>query len=321
MSDETEATDGMAFHYLEDVAGYSTVVVTGKCPRLVIRESSSSLKVINLHGNEVSYVAGFNTTACERGFIAVDLSGAVRISQLKPNTRYGDTGWPTRKIPLGIEVQCVSYFPPRDLYVVGTREKTTFKLPEDENHREWSSEGTSFLPEIEQGSIRLVDPKTWQVLDVFALEHTEITLCMTAATLELSENAPGSRMLIAVGSLLIQGEDQAAQGRIHVIDVIDVVPVPNHPETGHKLHSLAIEEVKGAVSSIAGFDPQGYLLAANGQKVMVRGLTDESRLLPVAFLDVQCFVTVAKVLPGTGFVLLGDVMKGLTFGGFQVRFQ
>jgi cleavage and polyadenylation specificity factor subunit 1 len=61
------------------------------------------------------------------------------------------------------------------------------------------------------------------------------------------------------------------------------------------------------------------LLVAQGQKVLVRGLIEQDKLLPVAFMDVQCFVTVTKVLRGTGMILLGDIAKGLWFSGYMVR--
>ena len=43
-----------------------------------------------------------------------------------------------------------------------------------------------------------------------------------------------------------------------------------------------------------------------------------SPLLPVAFMDMQCYVTVAKELAGTGMLIFGDVAKGLWFSGYTV---
>jgi cleavage and polyadenylation specificity factor subunit 1 len=57
---------------------------------------------------------------------------------------------------------------------------------------------------------------------------------------------------------------------------------------------------------------------AQGQKCLVRGLIEQDKLLPVAFLDIQCYVTSAKVLEGTGMALLGDVAKGVWFIGYTV---
>lgn len=59
-------------------------------------------------------------------------------------------------------------------------------------------------------------------------------------------------------------------------------------------------------------------MAAQGQKILVRGLRDES-LLPVAFLDVQIQTSVVRELePGTGLVVVGDAGgKGCWLGGYM----
>jgi hypothetical protein len=101
--------------------------------------------------------------------------------------------------------------------------------------------------------------------------------------------------------------------------VIEVVPEPDRPETGRKLKLIGKEIVKGAVTALSGIGGQGFLIVAQGQKAMVRGLKEDGSLLPVAFMDMQCYVSVTKELKGTGMVLLGDAMKGLWFAGYSVR--
>jgi cleavage and polyadenylation specificity factor subunit 1 len=141
---------------------------------------------------------------------------------------------------------------------------------------------------------------------------------MTVANLEVSEHTHERRPFVAVGTAIITGEDQPTRGKVYVFDVINVVPEPNRPETGFRLKPFAKEEVKGAVTALTEIGPQGFLLVAQGQKCLVRGLVEEQRLLPVAFLDVQCFVTAAKVLKGTGMIILSDLAKGLWFTGYMV---
>ena len=53
---------------------------------------------------------------------------------------------------------------------------------------------------------------------------------------------------------------------------------------------------------------------------MVRGLKEDGTLLPVAFMDMRCYVSVAKELPETGLCLMGDVVKGVWFTGYTVCF-
>lgn len=136
--------------------------------------------------------------------------------------------------------------------------------------------------------------------------------------LEISENTHERRSLVVVGTAVIRGEDLPAQGRIYVFNVIPVVPEPEHPETGHSLKLIAKEEIKGAVTALTEIGTQGFLLAAQGQKCMVRGLKEDGTLLPVAFMDMQCYTSVAKELKGTGLCLLGDAVKGVWFAGYYV---
>ena len=141
-------------------------------------------------------------------------------------------------------------------------------------------------------------------------------MCIKTMTLEVSEHTRARQPLIVIGTSLIQGEDLAAKGRIYVFDVINVVPEPGYPETGLKLKLVAKEEVKGAVTSLTEIGTEGFLLAAQGQKCMVRGLKEDGTLLPVAFIDTQCYITVAKELDRTGLCILADAVKGVWFVGY-----
>ena len=77
--------------------------------------------------------------------------------------------------------------------------------------------------------------------------------------------------------------------------------------------------MKGAVTALSEIGSQEFLLVAQGQKCLVRGLKEDGSLLPVAFMDMQCYVTVAKELKGTGLCLTGDVIKGVWLAGYYVR--
>lgn len=135
-------------------------------------------------------------------------------------------------------------------------------------------------------------------------------------SLETSEVTHERKELITVGTAVIRGEELPATGKFYVLDVIDVVPEPGRPETGKKLKLVAKEEVKGAVTALSEIGTQGFLLAAQGQKCMVRGLKEDGTLLPVAFMDMQCYVSAMKELKGTGLCLMGDAIKGLWFAGY-----
>ncbi len=68
------------------------------------------------------------------------MQGTLRICQLSPQTRYGDTSWAVSKCNLGCEVHALAYYHPKDVFVLGTSERSEFKLPEDDYHWEWNKE-------------------------------------------------------------------------------------------------------------------------------------------------------------------------------------
>ena len=150
------------------------------------------------------------------------------------------------------------------------------------------------------------------------LEADETILCMETVNLEISEITHERKTLLAVGTAIVKGEDLAASGSVYIFDVIDVVPEPGHPETGKMLKRISRENIKGAVTAMCEISSHGFLLVAQGQKCMARGLKEDNSLLPVAFMDMQCYVSVLKNLNGTAMALMGDIIKGLWFSGFGV---
>lgn len=145
-------------------------------------------------------------------------------------------------------------------------------------------------------------------------------LCVEVLNLEVSESTHERKPLVAIGTAIVHGEDLATKGCVYIYEVITVVPEPGRPETNRKLRLLSKEEVKGAVTALSGLGTQGFLIMAQGQKCMVRGLKEDGTLLPVAFMDMQCYVTVLKSLGDTGMLLMGDAYKGIWFTGYTVQY-
>ena len=135
--------------------------------------------------------------------------------------------------------------------------------------------------------------------------------------LEVSEITGERKRLIAVGTSVIRGEDLQNHGNIHIYEIITVVSEVGRPETNRKLKLIVKEDVKGPVTAISEIATQGYLIISQGQKCMVRGLKEDNTLLPVAFLDVQTYVSSMKTLKGTGMALVADAVKGVWFAGFS----
>lgn len=141
---------------------------------------------------------------------------------------------------------------------------------------------------------------------------------LVSAPLETSEVTHERRELVAVGTMLQYGESNASKGAVHVLDVVDVVPDPEKPDTNKGFRLVTMEETKTGITAMMGID--GMLGTAQMLKFVFRGLKDESsQCLPVAFLDAPSYTTVLKTLGGTNMWLAGDAKKGLWFGGFSVR--
>ncbi|KAF2403941.1 protein CFT1, partial [Trichodelitschia bisporula] len=316
---------------LNNVGGYSTVFQLGSSPSFIFKEASSLPRVIRLRGQTVKSVASFHTAKTDRGFAFLDSEDKLHASHLQPTSRFGDTGWVVRRVELGQEVQAVCYYPLKDIYIMATNEKVQYKLPEDDYHHEWQKEGrisglvslsplmpsdTKFLPTIDQHTLRVFYAGNWTEIETITLNPSEVVLTIKVLNLEVSEMTRQRKPLVAVGTAIVKGEDLSTMGNIYIYDVITVVPEPGRPETDRKLKLIVKDEVKGAVSAISPIGSEGFLMMAQGQKCHVRGLKEDRTLLPVAFMDMQCYVTVAKNLPGTGMVLLGDVAKGVWFAGY-----
>ncbi|KAI9698522.1 MAG: mRNA cleavage and polyadenylation factor subunit [Candelina mexicana] len=303
---------------MSNVGGYSTVFLPNESSSFLMKSASSKPRILSLRGKGVRGMSSLHTAMCQRGWIYVDVEGIVRCSNLPDNVNLTETGWVMKRILLGEEVHALSYHLAMESYVIATSEKVDWKLPEDEeHHEEWRYEDLPLKPKVDESSIKILNPLTWTVVDSYGLEPTELVLCMKTLDLEVSEHTHARKELIAVGTAFIRGEDLLSRGMIYVFDVIYVVPEPSQPETNRKLKLIAKEEVKGAVTALSTIGTQGFLLAAQGQKCMVRGLKEDGSLLPVAFMDMMCYVSVAKELKGTGMCVMGDALKGVWFAGYS----
>ena len=106
------------------------------------------------------------------------------------------------------------------------------------------------------------------------------------------------------------------RGAIYVFDVVTVIPEPSKPDTNKKLKLIAKEEIpRGAVTAVSEVGMQGLMLVAQGQKCMVRGLKEDGSLLPVAFMDMNTYVSSIRELPGSGLCVMADLHKGIWFTG------
>lgn len=305
---------------LPNIDGFAAVFIPGASPSLVLKHAASNPRIHCFHSKIIKTLNSYNDSTCIKGFIYVDGQDNLQRARLPSNADFGHSEWVSTKIALGEDVAGLTYFERTGSYVLATSQMTDFQLPQDDEwHSDWQDEDTTFLPQVEQGNIRLFSPQSQKVISSYTFEPAERALCIKALNLEVSEETHERKDLIVVGTGIIKGENVTMRGNIYIFDVVDVVPEPGVSETDLKLKLVAKEEVKGAVTALSQIGSQGFLLAAQGQKCMVRGLKEDLTVLPVAFMDMQYYVKIAKELKGTGLCILGDAMSGLWFTGYSVR--
>ena len=301
-----------------NVGGYSTVFLPSASPSFVIKSSKSIPRVVGLQGLGVRGMSTFHTEGCDRGFIYADSEGIARVTQLPPDTNFTELGLSVKKVPLNCDVRGIAYHQPTGAYIAGCTISEPFELPKDDDyHKEWSKETTTFFPTMPRGVLHLISPITWTIIHTIELESCESIECMKTLHLEVSEETKERRMLVTVGTAISKGEDLPIRGRVQVFDIVTVIPEPGKPETNKRLKLIAKEDIpRGGVTAISEIGSQGLMLVAQGQKCMVRGLKEDGTLLPVAFLDMSCHVVSARELPRTGLCLMADAFKGVWFAGY-----
>ncbi|GKU03346.1 unnamed protein product [Fusarium langsethiae] len=316
--DDVEQPRFMPMRRCANINGYSTVFLPGSSPSFVLKSSKSIPRVIGLQGLGIRGMSSFHTEGCDRGFIYADDKGIARVTQFPSETNFTELGISVKKVPLGSDVRGIAYHQPTGAYIAGCMISEPFELPRDDDyHKEWAKETLTFPPTMPRGVLKLISPITWTVIHDIELESCESIECMKTLHLEVSEDTKERRFLVAVGTAVSKGEDLPIRGRVHVFDIVTVIPEPGKPETNRRLKAIAREDIpRGGVTAISEIGSQGLMLVAQGQKCMVRGLKEDGSLLPVAFLDMSCHVSSARELSRTGLCLMADAFKGVWFAGY-----
>ncbi|EXJ92763.1 hypothetical protein A1O3_01315 [Capronia epimyces CBS 606.96] len=313
-----EQSARQSMQVMNNIAGHASVFVPGPHPSLIIREASTIPHVYELNSGNVKSMSAVHTQTCQQGLALVDDDGQIKFCELPESTVLGLSDWVIRRVPLWQDITSVAYFAPTDSYVLATNHMAEFRLPQDDEwHPEWQNEDTRFLPTTIQSSLKLLSAKSHSIISQYQFDACERVLSVQSHNLEVSEETHERKDLIVVGTAIAKGENVTTRGNLYIFDVVDVVPEPDVPESNLKLKLVTKEDVRGAVSAVCDIGSQGFLLAAQGQKCMVRGLKEDMSILPVAFLDMRYYVHVARELAGTGLCILGDAFSGLWLVGYS----
>lgn len=203
----------------------------------------------------------------------------------------------------------ITFDTPSGLYVAASTIATPFQLYSDEC--EIIEEPTSphlTRPRMERSSLELLDPtSSYCAVDGHEFGENEVVLAIQSVSLEATSTTTGRRRFIAVATSINRGEDMASRGATYVFEVVPVVDV------GHRLRLICSEDATASVTALANIGT--YLVHAIGQKVYVKALDREDRLVAVAFLDVGAHVTTLRSFKN--LLLVGDFIKSTWLCAFQ----
>ncbi|KAK5324275.1 mRNA cleavage and polyadenylation factor subunit [Exophiala xenobiotica] len=315
---EGEVSSIHRMQIVADIGGHACVFIPGPRPSLIMREAATMPHIHELATTWIKSMSGAHTRECRQGFAFLDDHQDVCFAQLPDSTTVGQSDWAIKRVPFGQEISSIAYYEPTDSYALATHYPIEFQLPQDDEwHPEWQNEATNFLPTSQQSTLKLISSKSHSIISQYHFEACEQILCVKSLSLEVSEETHERKDMIVVGTAIVKGENVTTRGNIYIFDVVDVVPDPGVPESDLKLKLITKEDVRGAVSAICDIGSQGFMLAAQGQKCMVRGLKEDMSILPVAFLDMRYHVHVARELRGTGLCILGDGFSGLWLVGYS----
>ncbi|KAJ9610046.1 mRNA cleavage and polyadenylation factor subunit [Cladophialophora chaetospira] len=318
VEEEGEESSLQPMRVVKDIDGHASVFIPGAHPMLILREASTLPHIYELNVQNIKSLSAVNMSTSPHGFVFIDDTDHLCFSRFPQSLILGHSDWIIDRVPLHQDISSLTHFSPTDSYILATNEPTPFRLPQDDEwHPDWQAESTTFLPTTLSSSLKLLSSKSHRIVSQYHFDPSERILCVKTLNLEISEETHERKDLIVVGTALVKGENVTTRGNLYLFDVVDVVPEPELPETDLKLKLVTKEDVRGAVSAISGVGSQGFLLAAQGQKCMVRGLKEDMSILPVAFLDMRYYVHVAKELPGTGLCILGDAFSGLWLVGYS----
>lgn len=183
-----------AIHQLN---GYSTIFLPGDSPTFVIKSASSPPQLISLNEKSVQSLSGLNTSTCERGFAYIDqivsqmsARWVLSINQVRAISNLHNcrqTAIITRdgsqeRLPLAKTFMQLTTMSPQDPMLLASAAKPTSNYRKTRHTlngvqsvsilypRLYSTyltrlSATSFLPQVEQGTVKLLDQKTWSIID------------------------------------------------------------------------------------------------------------------------------------------------------------
>lgn len=302
--------------YFPNISGLTCILVTGVVPYLITRSRHSSVKIFKFSKIPIVSFVPFSDDTIHNGLIYLDTKKNARIVELPKEFNY-ENNWPLRKVSVGETVKSVAYHEGSNTFVISTFKEIPYNCLDEEGKPIVGTKPDKPSATSYQGLIKLISPINWSVIDHIDFPENEVGLHVKTMPLDVgsaTKRFKSKKEFVLVGTGKYRMEDLASNGSYLLLEIIDIVPEPGRPETNHKFKEFTKEDTKGAVTSIC--DVSGRFLVAQGQKIIVRDIKDNSAV-PVAFLDTSVYVSEAKSFGN--LVILGDTLKSIWLAGFDAE--
>ncbi|KAI3405525.2 CFT1 [Candida oxycetoniae] len=302
--------------YFPNLNGYTCVFVTGVIPFLIMKCSHSIPRIFQFSKLPAVSISAFSDSRIKNGLIFLDNDKNARICELSLDYVY-EFNLPIKRVHFGESIKSLAYHEQSDTVVASTFKEIPYDGLDEEGSKIAGIHNDKEPALSFKGSIKLVSPYNWKVIDSFDLEDNEVGMTVKSMILDVGSSLKkfkSKREYIVVGTGKLRMEDLAANGSFKIYEVINIIPEPDKPETNHKFKEVFQEDTRGAVTSVC--DLSGRLMVAQGQKVIVRDLEDDG-VVPVAFLDTSVYISESKSFGN--LLILGDPLKSIWLVGFEAE--
>nr|AGE94838.1 cleavage and polyadenylation specific factor [Encephalitozoon cuniculi] len=187
-----------------------------------------------------------------------------------------------------------------------------------------SCEEAGFSPKGEKDSGIPVDTYRFYVdlysekyehIDTYELDENEYVFHIKYLILDDMQGNYGKSPFLLVCTTFIEGEDRPARGRLHVLEIISVVPSLESPFKDCKLKVLGIEKTKGSI--VRCEEVRGKIALCLGTKIMIYKIDRSNGIIPIGFYDLHIFTSSISVVKN--YILASDIYRGLSFFFFQSK--
>lgn len=282
-------------------------LITGRTPVLISCEDTSIPRIHPLDQKYIHHAAPFD------GGLFYYANDEVMLAMIGDDVEYSES-LPLRRLANGRNFDKVAYDPTSQMYVATSTASVPFRLFDNAGNYLWKPPTENLSPATSyRSAIELLSSDCRSSIFGYEFEQNEFVICCETVSL-LSPSADGTyKDFIGVGTCINRGEDVAIKGAMYLFEIAELIPSSKDSGNHYKLKMLMREETKGAVSAITSCS--GYFVVAVGQKVLIRALEINERLISVAFYDAGTYIVSLEVLKN--FILVGDQVKSVTFLAFQ----